>query len=48
VLINDCNHRNNREPVANFDEETVRLALQQPERKRQLALVVGTDSRANT
>ena len=27
ALINACNQKNNREPVTNFDEETVRLAL---------------------
>ena len=34
ALINACNQKNNREPVTNFDEETVRLALRNLSDKR--------------
>ena len=39
ALINACNQKNNREPVTNFDEETVRLALRNLSDKRLAVLL---------
>ena len=44
-LINACNQKNNREPVTNFDEETVRLALRNLSEKRLAGPAGGADSR---
>jgi uncharacterized protein len=45
ALINACNQKNNREPVTNFDEETVRLALRNLSDKRLAGTAGGADSR---
>jgi uncharacterized protein len=45
ALINACNQKNNREPVTNFDEETVRLALRNLSDKRLAGIASGADSR---
>ncbi|HEX3584910.1 MAG TPA: YceH family protein [Candidatus Angelobacter sp.] len=45
ALINACNQKNNREPVTNFDEETVRLALRNLSDKRLAGPASGTDGR---
>ena len=45
ALINACNQKNNREPVTNFDEETVRLALRNLSEKRLAGPSSGADSR---
>ena len=45
ALINACNQKNNREPVTNFDEETVRLALRNLSDKRLAGAAGGADSR---
>ena len=44
ALINACNQKNNREPVTNFDEETVRLALRNLSDKRLAGTAGGADS----
>ncbi len=41
ALVNACNQKNNREPVTNFDEETVRLALRNLSDKNLAGLVRG-------
>jgi uncharacterized protein len=45
ALINACNQKNNREPVTNFDEETVRLALRNLSGKRLAGPASGADGR---
>lgn len=45
ALVNACNQKNNREPVTNYDEETVRLALRNLSDKRLAATASGMDSR---
>ncbi len=45
ALINACNQKNNREPVTNYDEETVRLALRNLSDKRLAGTAGGLDSR---
>jgi uncharacterized protein YceH (UPF0502 family) len=45
ALINACNQKNNREPVTNFDEETVRLALRNLNDKRLAGPAGGADGR---
>lgn len=45
ALINACNQKNNREPVTNFDEETVRLALRNLSDKHLAGLARGADGR---
>jgi uncharacterized protein YceH (UPF0502 family) len=45
ALINACNQKNNREPVTNFDEETVRLALRNLSDKRLAGPAGGADGR---
>ena len=45
ALINACNQKNNREPVTNYDEETVRLALRNLSDKRLAGTASGADSR---
>jgi uncharacterized protein YceH (UPF0502 family) len=45
ALINACNQKNNREPVTNFDEETVRLALCNLSEKQLAGTASGADSR---
>jgi uncharacterized protein YceH (UPF0502 family) len=45
ALINACNQKNNREPVTDFDEETVRLALRNLSEKRLAGPASGADSR---
>src|SRR5215813_11116017 len=45
ALINACNQKNNREPVTNFDEETVRLALRNLSDKHPAGTAGGADSR---
>ncbi|MFL6313615.1 MAG: YceH family protein [Terriglobales bacterium] len=45
ALINACNQKNNREPVMNFDEETVRLALRNLSDKRLAGPASGADGR---
>lgn len=45
ALINACNQKNNREPVTNFDEETVRLALRNLSDKHLARTAGGADSR---
>jgi len=45
ALINACNQKNNREPVTNFDEETVRLALRNLSDKHLAGAAGGADSR---
>ena len=45
ALVNACNQKNNREPVTNFDEDTVRLALRNLSEKRLAGPASGADSR---
>jgi uncharacterized protein YceH (UPF0502 family) len=45
ALINACNQKNNREPVTNYDEEIVRLALRNLGEKRLAGTAGGADSR---
>jgi uncharacterized protein YceH (UPF0502 family) len=45
ALINACNQKNNREPVTNFDEETVRLALRNLSEKQLAGMARGADGR---
>lgn len=45
ALINACNQKNNREPVTNYDEETVRLALRNLSDKHLAGAASGADSR---
>ncbi|HEY3769503.1 MAG TPA: YceH family protein [Candidatus Angelobacter sp.] len=45
ALVNACNQKNNREPVTNFDEETVRLALRNLSEKNLAGLARGADGR---
>jgi uncharacterized protein YceH (UPF0502 family) len=45
ALLNACNQKNNREPVTNYDEETVRLALRNLSDKRLAGTASGLDSR---
>src|SRR5215475_7693763 len=45
ALVNACNQKNNREPVTNYDEETVRLALRNLSDKRLAGSASGIDSR---
>jgi len=45
ALVNACNQKNNRDPVTNFDEETVRLALRNLSEKRLAGSASGADSR---
>ena len=45
ALVNACNQKNNREPVTNFDEETVRLALRNLSDKGLAGTASGADSR---
>ncbi|HKV92208.1 MAG TPA: YceH family protein [Candidatus Angelobacter sp.] len=45
ALINACNQKNNREPVTNYDEETVRLALRNLSDKGLAGTASGADSR---
>jgi uncharacterized protein YceH (UPF0502 family) len=45
ALVNACNQKNNREPVTNLDEETVRLALRNLSDKRLAGTAGGADSR---
>jgi uncharacterized protein YceH (UPF0502 family) len=41
ALVNACNQKNNREPITNFDEETVRLALRNLSDKQLAGLARG-------
>ena len=45
ALINACNQKNNREPVTNYDEETVRVAVRNLSDKRLAGVAGGADSR---
>ncbi len=45
ALVNACNQKNNREPVTNLDEETVRQALSSLQEKRMAGPARGADSR---
>jgi uncharacterized protein len=45
ALVNACNQKNNREPVMNLDEETVRQALGTLQEKRLAGTASGADSR---
>ncbi len=45
ALINACNQKNNREPVTNFDEETVRLALRNLSDKQLAGMARGAEGR---
>ncbi len=45
ALVNACNQKNNREPVMNLDEETVREALQRLQEHRLAGPARGADSR---
>ena len=45
ALVNACNQKNNREPVTNFDEETVRLALRNLSEKQLAGMARGADGR---
>ena len=45
ALVNACNQKNNREPVTNYDEETVLLALRNLSDKRLAGTASGADSR---
>lgn len=47
ALINACNQKNNREPVTNYDEETVRLALRNLSDKRLAGTASAADSRVS-
>jgi uncharacterized protein YceH (UPF0502 family) len=45
ALVNACNQKNNRDPVMNLDEETVRDALSTLQEKRLAGPASGADSR---
>ena len=45
ALVNACNQKNNRDPVTNYDEESVRLALRNLSDKRLAGTAGGADSR---
>jgi uncharacterized protein YceH (UPF0502 family) len=45
ALVNACNQKNNREPVMNLDEESVRQALDTLQEKRLAGPASGADSR---
>jgi uncharacterized protein YceH (UPF0502 family) len=45
ALVNACNQKNNRDPVMNLDEESVRDALQTLQEKRLAGPASGADSR---
>jgi hypothetical protein len=45
ALVNACNQKNNRDPVMNLDEETVRQALGTLQEKRLAGPTSGADSR---
>ena len=45
ALVHACNQKNNRDPVTNYDEETVRLALRNLSDKRLAGATSGADSR---
>jgi uncharacterized protein len=45
ALVNACNQKNNREPVTNLDEDTVRLALRNLSDKRLAGPASGADGR---
>jgi uncharacterized protein len=45
ALVNACNQKNNREPVTNYDEETVRLALRNLSEKQLAGPAKGADGR---
>jgi uncharacterized protein YceH (UPF0502 family) len=45
ALVNACNQKNNRDPVMNLDEETVRQALGTLQEKRVAGPASGADSR---
>ena len=45
ALINACNQKNNREPVTNFDEESVRLALRNLSDKQLAGMARGAEGR---
>jgi uncharacterized protein YceH (UPF0502 family) len=45
AVINACNQRSNREPVADYDEEEVRLALRSLEDKQLAGRARGSDGR---
>ncbi len=45
ALVNACNQKNNREPVMNLDEETVRESLQRLQEHRLAGPARGADSR---
>jgi len=45
ALVNACNQKNNREPVMNLDESTVRDALSTLQEKRLAGPAAGVDSR---
>jgi uncharacterized protein len=45
ALVNACNQKNNRDPVMNLDEESVRQALESLQEKRLAGPASGADSR---
>lgn len=45
ALVNACNQKNNRDPVMNLDEESVRQALESLQEKRLAGPARGADSR---
>lgn len=45
ALVNACNQKNNREPVMELDEDTVRQALDSLQSKRMTGVAGGADSR---
>ena len=45
ALVNACNQKNNREPVMNLDEDSVRQALGSLQEKRLAGPAGGADSR---
>jgi len=45
ALVNACNQKNNRDPVMNLDEDTVRQALSSLQEKRLAGPASGADSR---
>lgn len=45
ALVNACNQKNNREPVMELDEDTVRQALDSLQKKRMAGVAGGADSR---
>ena len=47
ALVNACNQKNNREPVMELDEDTVRQALDSLQSKRMAGIAGGADSRVN-